>query len=155
MEPTLDRPDGFEAAVYRQALLDRFANPALAHRLHQIAMDGSQKLPQRLLATLADRRAGGRNSPALKLAIAAWMRWQGGEDARGNRFTVDDPMADRTRTAFIAGGGDPDRIVANFLAMGTVFAPRITVDQEVRAGLSAALGGLLRSGDTTLMWPAG
>jgi len=155
VEPTLDRPDGFDGAVYRQALLDRFANPALAHRLHQIAMDGSQKLPQRLLATLADRRAGGRSSPALELAIAAWMRWQGGEDARGNRFTVDDPMADRTRMAFIAGGGDPDRIVANLLAMDTVFAPEIAADQEVRTGLSAALGGLLRSGDTALMWPAG
>lgn len=153
VEPTLDRPAGFDAAVYRQALLDRFANPALAHRLHQIAMDGSQKLPQRLLATLADRRAGGRNSPALELAIAAWMRWQGGEDARGNRFTVDDPMADRTRPAFMAGGGDPRRIVANLLAMDAVFAPEIAADQDVRDGLSAALGRLLQSGDPAVMWP--
>jgi mannitol-1-phosphate/altronate dehydrogenase len=29
--------------------LERFANPALKHRTWQIAMDGSQKLPQRML----------------------------------------------------------------------------------------------------------
>lgn len=154
VEPTLDRPDGFDATAYRQALLERFANPALAHRLHQIAMDGSQKLPQRLLATLADRQAAGRPSPALELAIAAWMRWQGGEDTRGNRFTVDDPMVDRTRPAFMAGGGDPDRIVENFLAMDAVFAPELAAGRDVRNGLVAALGRLLGSGDTALMWPA-
>ena len=39
---------------YRAALLQRFHNPALKHRTWQIAMDGSQKLPQRLLGTIRD-----------------------------------------------------------------------------------------------------
>ncbi len=42
---------------YRDALLARFANPALKHRTWQITMDGSQKLPQRLLGTIRDRLA--------------------------------------------------------------------------------------------------
>src|SRR3546814_9633273 len=75
----------------------RFANPALMHRTRQIAMDGSQKLPQRLLATLAARR--GQRSPALSLAVAAWMRWQAGVDDAGAAHTVDDPLAARTATA--------------------------------------------------------
>ena len=53
---------------YTKALLARFDNPELAHRLDQIAMDGSQKLPYRFLDTLRD---GG--SPMLIQAVRAWM----------------------------------------------------------------------------------
>ena len=53
---------------YTKALLARFDNPELAHRLDQIAMDGSQKLPYRFLDTL---REGG--SPMLIQAVRAWM----------------------------------------------------------------------------------
>src|SRR3546814_7536564 len=45
--PTIDVAPGQDLAAYANALLDRFANPALDHRLIQIAMDGSQKIPQR------------------------------------------------------------------------------------------------------------
>jgi fructuronate reductase len=59
---------------YRAALLRRFANPALPHALIQIAADGSQKLPPRILATMAERRARGLASPALAWAVAGWIR---------------------------------------------------------------------------------
>src|SRR3546814_471388 len=65
-EATLSPPPGLDVAAYRRDLMARFANPALMHRTRQIAMDGSQKLPQRLLATLAARR--GQRSPAPSLA---------------------------------------------------------------------------------------
>src|SRR3546814_17938204 len=70
-EATLSPPPGLDVAAYRRDLMARFANPAWMHRTRQIAMDGSQKLPQRLLATLAARR--GQRSPALSLAVAAWQ----------------------------------------------------------------------------------
>ena len=47
-----------DLASYSSELLDRFANPALHHRLAQIAMDGSQKIPQRWLATRSERARG-------------------------------------------------------------------------------------------------
>ncbi len=50
--PTLTAPEGTDLNAYADALLDRYANPAIRHRTWQIAMDGSQKLPQRLLGTL-------------------------------------------------------------------------------------------------------
>src|SRR6185369_15860514 len=53
--PTLAMPAGTDLAAYGASLLQRFSNPALHHRTWQIAMDGSQKLPQRLLATMQDR----------------------------------------------------------------------------------------------------
>jgi fructuronate reductase len=96
---TLDPPPGLDIAAYRGALMQRFANPALQHRTRQIAMDGSQKLPQRLLAPLAERSGKALPSPALALGVAAWMRWQAGENDAGERFAIDDPAAEKLAQA--------------------------------------------------------
>ncbi len=93
VEPTLPPLPGLDLASYRASLLQRFANPALAHRTHQIAMDGSQKIPQRLLATVRDRLAVGEPIPRLALGIAAWLHYLGGRDEAGHEFPVDDPLA--------------------------------------------------------------
>ncbi|RZF64974.1 mannitol dehydrogenase family protein [Sphingomonas populi] len=104
-QTTLNPPEGLDIAAYRTALMGRFANSALQHRTRQIAMDGSQKLPQRLLATIAERRAGGASVDALALAVAAWMRWQAGVTDAGETFTIDDPAAE-TLGALSAGAAD-------------------------------------------------
>lgn len=98
-QETLDPPAGLDIPAYRAALLERFGNPALQHRTRQIAMDGSQKLPQRLIQPLAERAAAGRPSPALELAVAAWMRWQAGRTDDGAAFEIDDPAAARLAAA--------------------------------------------------------
>jgi len=91
VEPTLSGvavpPD------YRARLLQRFANPALAHRCAQIAMDGSQKIPQRLLATLRDRLAAGAPIAHLALALAGWLHFLRGRDEAGREYPIDDPLA--------------------------------------------------------------
>ena len=61
--PTLVAPPGTDLAAYCAQLMVRFRNPALPHRTQQIAMDGSQKLPQRLLGTVRDRIAAGAPVP--------------------------------------------------------------------------------------------
>ncbi len=88
--PTLPAGVG-DVAAYRDALLERFANPALKHRTWQIAMDGSQKLPQRLLGTIRDRL--GRNLPVTRaaLGVAAWMRYVTGIGEGGDAIEVKDP----------------------------------------------------------------
>lgn len=102
-EKTLVPPAGLDVAAYRLELMARFSNPALQHRTKQIAMDGSQKLPQRLLATVRDRRAKGEEVDALALGVAAWMRWQAGETDAGEAFLVDDPIADSLAEASKGG----------------------------------------------------
>ena len=67
LAPTLSPPPELDLAAYRAALLARFSNAALGHRTRQIAMDGSQKLPQRLLAPIAERLARGEQIEALAL----------------------------------------------------------------------------------------
>jgi fructuronate reductase len=93
IEPTLPALPGLDLRAYRTSLLARFANPALAHRTQQIAMDGSQKLPQRLLGTVRDRLAAGRSVTRLGLAIAAWLHYLRGRDERGEPYPIDDPLA--------------------------------------------------------------
>ena len=55
----LDQP-AEELAAYRAALLERFENARMHDRLDRIAMDGSQKLPIRIVPVLRAERAAGR-----------------------------------------------------------------------------------------------
>jgi fructuronate reductase len=84
--PTIAAAPGQDLSAYADALLDRFANPALNHRLIQIAMDGSQKIPQRWLETLAANQSQGRDCPAILAGISGWIR-----HLRGANGPVDDP----------------------------------------------------------------
>jgi fructuronate reductase len=84
---------GIDLDRYGAELRARFANPALAHRTAQIAMDGSQKLPQRLLSTVRERLAAGQPVARLALAVAAWLHHLRGLDEAGRPFTIDDPLA--------------------------------------------------------------
>lgn len=97
--PTIQPAPGQDLAAYAESLLARFANPALNHRLIQIAMDGSQKIPQRWLETLAANQKMGRNCPAILAGIAAWI-----EHLRGGNGPVDDPLA--AELAQAASGDD-------------------------------------------------
>ncbi|MBO6673939.1 MAG: mannitol dehydrogenase family protein [Rhizobiales bacterium] len=94
IKPTLSMPPEVDLIAYRDALLERFSNAALKHRTWQIAMDGSQKLPQRLLGTIRDRLDSGQSFDRLALGVAAWMRYALGADEQGNAIDVRDPMAD-------------------------------------------------------------
>ncbi|APW39414.1 mannitol dehydrogenase [Rhodoferax koreense] len=93
IEPTLPALPGLDLADYRERLLARYANPALKHQTRQIAMDGSQKLPQRLLGTVRDRLAAGRSVGLLALGVAAWMHYLRGVDEAGQAYGIQDPMA--------------------------------------------------------------
>ncbi|MET3438523.1 mannitol dehydrogenase family protein [Sphingomonas sp. 1185] len=66
---------GQDLDAYADALLARFANPSLAHRLSQIASDGSQKVGPRWLGSLADHARRGTDMPATLAALGAWLRF--------------------------------------------------------------------------------
>jgi fructuronate reductase len=111
-QTTLSPPPELDLAAYRRALMGRFDNPALMHATHQIAMDGSQKLPQRLLAPIAARLAAGRGISALALAVAGWIRWQAGRDDLGRPFAVDDPLAGAIAAALAGAVNATERVDA-------------------------------------------
>ena len=88
---------------YARALFERYSNPAIRHLTWQIAMDGSQKLPQRILGTIAENLAAERASPGLVLAVAAWMRYVGAVDETGQAIDVQDPLAELLKSLSDSG----------------------------------------------------
>lgn len=90
---------GVDLASYADGLIARFANPALKHKTWQIAMDGSQKLPQRMLAGIRHHLAHGSAWPLLALGVAGWMRYVSGTDDAGNAIDVRDPLSEKIRAA--------------------------------------------------------
>ena len=111
---SLDPAAGQDLPAYADALFARFRNPALPHRLAQIAMDGSQKIPQRWLQSLAINAARGQRCPATLRALAAWMI-----HVRGRGVPVMDPLADQLSAAW-ASAGEHGLIRALFGEQGIV-----------------------------------
>lgn len=109
--PSIQPPAEMDLSAYIDAVLARFANPAIAHQLAQIAWDGSQKLPYRLCDTIRDARVAGRPVDRLAVPIAAWFRFL--ELRKMSGETLVDPRAD----ALLARAGEP----AALLAMRDVF----------------------------------
>lgn len=88
--PHLQRP---ELPAYRDALLARFANLALYHKVHQIATDSSLKIPLRWLPTINDNLAAGRSIEPLAFAAAVWMRYLLAVDDSGQAYAISDPQS--------------------------------------------------------------
>ena len=131
--PSLTRTPALDLTAYIGAILDRFRNLAIAHQLAQIAWDGSQKLPFRLLRTIGDTLAAGRPVDRLVVPVAAWMVFAA-RRARSGELLVD-PMAEII--AAIAGA-PPARQPDLFLAMDAVFPPALVADRRFREPLKAA-----------------
>lgn len=145
VSPTLPPLAGFDLAAYRAALLARFRNPALHHRTWQIAMDGSQKLPQRLLGTIRDRIAAGAPFERLALGVAGWMAYATGRDEAGRPIDVRDPLAARFAAA-TQGRHDAPALVAAYLGFGEVFGADLPLSPVFRETVTDALAGLLAEG---------
>lgn len=144
--PTLALLGKYDLDTYQAAIVERFANPALLHRTEQITMDGSQKLPQRLLGTVRANLAAGRPFRRLALAVASWMRFVTGVDEHGRAINVRDPLAAVLKERASAAGGDPSAIADALLGVEAVFGkdlPRATV---FRDEVGKALAILMRNG---------
>jgi fructuronate reductase len=119
--PTLALPGGVDVLAYQNALVERFRNPALPHRTQQIAMDGSQKLPQRLLGTVRDNLAAGRSIDRLALGVAAWMRYVAGVDEAGRPIKVSDPLAGEFARIAAEHRGEPAGLARGLLGVRAIF----------------------------------
>lgn len=110
---------GVDLNAYADNLIARFSNPALKHRTWQIAMDGSQKLPQRMLDSIRVHLQRESHWPLLALGVAGWMRYVSGTDDAGEAIEVRDPLADKIR-AIIDTSSEAERVRA-LLALSEIF----------------------------------
>jgi fructuronate reductase len=130
---SLEPPPGVSVVGYGDSVLARFADPAIAHRTRQVAMDGTQKLPQRVLHTIADRRAAGASPRWAALVVAAWMRYVQGRADDGQALPLDDPLAGRIRERLAAAGSTPACVAEALFGLDTVFPAELVADDTVRA----------------------
>jgi len=143
--PTLAVPPGADLAGYKRSLIERFRNPALKHRTWQIAMDGSQKLPQRLLGTIRDRLRADAPIPRLALGVAAWMRYVTGTDEKGQTIDVRDPMSARLRSIADEAGPTAERLAPALLGVQEIFG-ELAMDPRFSTAVTEALGRLFAVG---------
>ena len=146
--PTLIVPPGIDVEGRKRALCERFKNPALKHRTWQIAMDGSQKLPQRLLAPIRDLLKRGAPIDHVTLGVAAWMRYVTGIDEKGAPIDVRDPLAAKLRAIADKAGPVAERLAPALISVEEVFGSDLPRDPRfVRGGDGGAATALCGGGE--------
>ena len=134
--PSLRKTRGLDFESYIADILQRFRNPALTHKLYQIASDGSQKLPYRVLATIGDALDTGRPIDRLAVPIAAWMQFVAREAKAGRTFA--DPLSPSMVKIGQECTGEARLDVPRFLAMTNVFTRGVANNQTFVATVGAA-----------------
>lgn len=150
--PTLQM-EGIDLAAYAGQLIERYSNPALQHRTWQIAMDGTQKLPQRMLNSIRWHRQQGSSFAGLALGVAGWMRYVSGVDDTGHPIDIRDPML-ATLQQVVHDSQDGEQRVTALLALKSVFGEQLPADGEFVAEVTRAYLSLRDHGarQTVKMW---
>jgi fructuronate reductase len=133
------RPSPLDLEAYAGEILQRFRNPAIGHKLSQIAWDGSQKLPYRLLDTTADALAAGRPVARLAVPVAAWILFVQRQARAG--VPIVDPMA-----AQLAAAGLGERVEEELLSLRQIFPPELAADERFRSAVVQAVRAMCGEG---------
>ena len=153
IEPTLTAPQPGALAAYRQSILRRFENPAMRHQLAQIAWDGSQKLPIRILGTITDALRAGRSVARLTVPVAAWMHFVRARAREG--IAVVDPLAEQLATLGRQVTGSASEDLPAFFSLPGVFPDALAKEPRFARALGeaydaiAARGALAAAGAAT------
>lgn len=139
--PSFQAPPGVAIEKYTQDLMARYCNPSIQHKTLQIAMDGSKKLPQRILDTMANNLTQGHQITGLAHVVAAWIRHLQENDEQGNQFAINDPMADELRLA--VQSSDP---VGSVLGIKSIFAKELAGEPRFKDEVQSAFLAITKTG---------
>ncbi|MGB2064517.1 MAG: mannitol dehydrogenase family protein [Marinomonas gallaica] len=140
--PTLPSFDRQELEYYCSALIQRFKNDSLQHRLQQIAMDGSQKLPQRWLQGWCDLSQQGMARQATELGLAGWMLYV--MQHQQAQTSINDPL-ETTMFAAVSQSEHTAEKVASLLAMTDIFPALLADDTALCERISYLVTQLQQS----------
>ena len=138
--PTLPAVPGLDLADYANSVLRRFRNPEIHHKLAQIAWDGSQKLPIRILPTLIEAMKGQGEKKHLVATLAEWMHFIGITAKSG--LPIVDPLSEKLREVGLKTVGDPSDILL-FLQLETIFPTELSRNGEFISALAGAYARVL------------
>jgi fructuronate reductase len=137
---------GIDLGQYAEALALRFANPAIAHETRQIAKDGTEKLPQRLLAPALACLERGQDIQPFAFAVAGWMRYALGRDDAGQPYPLHDPRAAQISAALCDLPSDAPHIVARLHGLPGLFPQPLVASAIWQDAVTRALERMLAHG---------
>jgi fructuronate reductase len=140
---TLAPLPGIDLRDYGAALADRFSNPAIAHETYQIAMDGTEKLPQRLLAPAVEVLARGGDLRPFAYAVACWMRYTLGRTDAGEAYALRDPREADIHCAVSASGATAEGLAAQLHALPGLFPTELVGSAIWQAEIEDSLRSIL------------
>ncbi len=138
--------EGIDLNEYKNQLIKRYENTALQHRTWQIAMDGTQKIPQRFLQTIRYSLDNDIAIEGLCLALAAWMCYAKGVDEAGQVIDVQDPLKQQLAQIWLQADDELEQVVVGFLSLRSVFEQDLATDKVFQSTLLQALQQLVEKG---------
>lgn len=132
LRPSVSVPDNINLDEYCEKLLQRFENPNLNHQTYQIAMDGSQKLPQRLLKPLLYQIQTGGDIQRICFVIAAWIQYVSGRNLSGQVIQVEDPMRAELAKIYSTHHHDEKQWVEQVFSINSIFDKSLASNTEVK-----------------------
>ncbi len=136
--PVVRPPAGVDPFQYADTVMRRFDNAAILHRTTQVASDGSQKLPVRLLPTIRERMEHGQPIGRLAHVVAAWIRYLEGGDDCGGAIEINDPLKERLQAALASAGNTAEGKVAAILGFDQVFGEGLSDNGSFRSAVLMA-----------------
>ena len=134
--PTLKPIEGVDFVTYLDTAASRFSNAAVGDTIPRLCLDGSNRQPKFILATLRAALEAGGPIEGLALELALWCRYCAATAESGTAIHVEDAMAEELKAAAHATRQDP----RSFLRLGAVFG-----DLGHDPRLSAAFSRQIRS----------
>jgi len=92
--PQLAPVPGIDLTQYKQTLIERFSNCAIADQLERVCSDGSSKFPKFSVPTIDRLIADGAELDRAALVVAAWALYLRGVDENGTSYRIPDPRAE-------------------------------------------------------------
>jgi fructuronate reductase len=150
LKPSVKVPFGIDITQYCEQLVARFKNTNLHHRTYQIAMDGSQKLPQRLLNPLRHQLKSNGEITGICYVLAAWMVYVSGYDLSKNLIQVQDPIKDELAEFAISYQQSDPLWVSKILSIEAIFGKDLQHNTRLQDTLADCLSKLRQHGNVEL-----
>ncbi|MDP8170683.1 fructuronate reductase [Pasteurella skyensis] len=142
---TLNMLASIDLTKYAKSLIERYKNQNIKHRTWQIAMDGSQKLPPRMLESIQYHLENGTHFNLLALGVAGWLRYVSGVDEQDEIIDVRDPMKDQTQQIYAKSGLNLTAI-DELLKLDNIFPTQLVANKSFVEAVKQAYQSLLDLG---------
>jgi len=142
--PQLSPVPGIDLTEYKNTLVERFSNQAIADQLERVCSDGSSKFPKFTIPTINRLIADGRETKRAALVVAAWALYLKGVDEHGDTYSIPDPRAAFCQ-ALVA---DDALITQRLLGVEEIFGTAIARSPEFVAAFEWCCNSLREAGVT-------